>query len=71
MSTIDFLGFDPSSTAPIDVFERKDPVPNGVYPAKVTSAERKTTKQCPNCWFWVLQFTIATGEFAGRSIPFR
>ena len=73
MSTIiDFLGFDPSSTPVIESFEgRKDPISNGVYPAKVTSAERKPTKQCPNCWFWLLQFTIIAGEFAGRSLAYR
>ena len=70
--TVGFLGFDASTTPVIESFEgRKDPIANGVYPSKVTSAERKTTKQCLNCWFWVLQFTITAGEFAGRSIPFR
>jgi hypothetical protein len=68
----DFLGFDPSLTPVIESFEgRKEPIPNGVYRAKVTSAERKPTKQCPNCWFWVLQFTIIAGEFEGRSLPIR
>ena len=71
MSTFD-LGFDPRVTPVIESFEgRKDPIANGVYRAEVTSAERKSTKQCQNCWFWVLQFTIIAGEFAGRSIPFR
>jgi hypothetical protein len=71
-ATTDFLGFDPSSTPEVESFEsRKDPIPNGVYRAEVISAERKPTKQCPNSWFWELQFTIAAGEFAGRCIPFR
>jgi hypothetical protein len=72
MSISDFLGFDPSSTPVIESLEgRKDPIPNGVYKAKVTSALRKPTKQCPDCWFWLLQFTIDEGEFEGRSLPFR
>ena len=71
MSNFD-LGFDPRVTPVIESFEgRKELIPNGVYQSKVTSAERKPTKQCPNCWFWVLQFTIIAGEFAGRSIHYR
>jgi hypothetical protein len=69
--TAEFLGFDVSSTQVVEVFGKIDPVPKGVYKAKVTSAERRVTKQCDDCWFWLLQFTIIAGEFAGRSLDFR
>ena len=69
--TVGFLGFDVSSTQVVEVLGKIDPVPDGRYRVKVTSAERRVTKQCVDCWFWLLQFTIIAGEFAGRSLAFR
>jgi hypothetical protein len=68
---IDFLGFDVEATSVVEVLGKIDPILNGIYRAKVTSAERRPTKQCVDCWFWLLQFTITAGEFAGRCLPFR
>ena len=71
MDTNGFLGFDVSSTQVVEVFGKIDPLPRGDYSAKVTSAERRVTKQYVDCWFWLLQFTIIAGEFAGRTLAYR
>ena len=66
------LGFNPFSVSPIETLEgKKELIPPAVYLAKVTGALRRPTKQCPDCWYWLLTFSIIGGEFEGRSLPAR
>jgi len=72
MSTVnDFLGFNPYETEAAESFEgRQEPIPNGRYKAVATSAQRKHTKS-GNGWFWEITFTIAEGEYEGKSVTHR
>jgi hypothetical protein len=72
MSTInDFLGFNPHETEAAESFEgRQEPIPNGRYKAVATSAKRTHTKK-GNGWFWELVFTIAEGQYEGRTVIHR
>ena len=71
MTIENFLGFDPSTTEAADSFEgRQEPIPNGRYKAVATTAQRKPTKS-GNGWFWELVFTIAEGEFEGKTVTHR
>jgi hypothetical protein len=67
----EWLGFDPNTTEASESFEgRQDPIPNGRYKAVATSAQKKHTKS-GNGWFWELVFTIAEGEYEGRTVIHR
>ena len=61
------LGFDLATTTPIEFLgEKREPMLPGIYPARVTSAIRKFTKECVDCWYWQLTFTVDGGEYDGR-----
>ena len=72
MTSVSFLGFDIASTSPVEFLgEKKELITPGVYLAIVTFAMRRFTKDCVNCWYWLLNFTVTGGEFDGRSLPVR
>ncbi|MDR0328887.1 MAG: hypothetical protein LBI05_11390 [Planctomycetaceae bacterium] len=72
MSTInDFLGFNPHETEAAESFEgRQEPIPNGRYKAVATSAKRTPTKKADG-WFWEFVFTIAEGQYEGKTVTHR
>ena len=71
MSVNEFLGFDPNTTEAAESFEgRQEPIPNGRYKAVVTSAKKTHTKSGKG-WFWELVFTIAEGEYEGKTVTHR
>jgi len=65
------LGFDASATTAIESFGKVDPIPKGKYRAKATAAEQRQTKQCEDCWYWLLEFTIDDGEYVGHTVLYR
>jgi hypothetical protein len=65
------IGFDVKTTPVVEFFERQDPLPIGTYQMRATSAQRKPTKQCENCWYWQLDFTVIGGDYRGRIFPIR
>ena len=63
------LGFDPATTTPIEFLgEKKEPMLPGTYPARVTSAIRKSAKEHEGGWYWQLAFTVEGGEYDGRHL---
>ncbi|MCL2710701.1 MAG: DUF669 domain-containing protein [Planctomycetaceae bacterium] len=71
MSNNEWLGFNPAETEAAESFRGgQEPVPNGRYQAIATSAVRKHTKKGDG-WFWELTFTIAEGQYEGRTIVHR
>jgi len=71
MSVNEFLGFDPNTTEAAESFEgRQEPIPNGRYKAVATSAKKTHTKSGKG-WFWELVFTIAEGEYEGKTVTHR
>ena len=70
--SIDFVGFNITSVLAVETLEsRRASIPNGVYKAKATSALRRPTKQCPDCWYWLITFTFEGSEYDGLSLPGR
>ena len=70
-SNNEWLGFDPHTTEASGSFKSgQEPIPNGRYQAIATSADRKRTKS-GNGWFWELTFTIAEGQYEGKTIVHR
>lgn len=71
MSINEWLGFNPQETEAAESFRGKqEPIPNGKYKAIVTAASRQHTKSGKG-WFWALTFTIAEGQYEGRSVVHR